>query len=243
MKKILAIILALSAMLVLCACKPKSNQNDTDTSNDKIIKESYMTQLEYYIELVQSLQNEIMEEKESNFIAECAYRLKIEELEDEILSLKKHGSFVNVDSDNSNDPPNESDNHEETPKQFEETAVAELFEFEIINRKLTVANYLGDGGEVEIPQKIDGVAVKAIGEEAFKGADATKIIIPDGVESIGWFAFSGCRSLREINIPSTVTSVEYGAFDYCSPSLVIICEKGSYIEAYAKSWGIKVIAE
>ena len=228
-------------LLILCSCE-KNKQADTNRDSD-ITHESYKAQLEYYSKLVQSLQNDIIEEKENNFIAECAYRLKIEELENEILSLKKHGNTINVDSDNSNDSSRAPDNQEESQKQFEETAKAALFEYKTENRKVTVTKYCGDENDVIIPQKIDGVTIKAIGDEAFKGSDVTEVTIPDGVESIGWFAFSGCRSLRKIKIPSTVTSVEYGAFDYCSSSLVIICEKGSYIEAYAKSWGIKVITE
>lgn len=241
MKKIITIILCFCTLLMLCSCA-KNTQSNTDNESNAAY-ESYKVKLEYYAKLVESLQNDIMEEKEKNFIAECAYRLKIDELEDEIFSLKKHGSFTKVDSDNSNDPPSDPDNREETPKQFEETAKKELFKIEVTDHKLTITEYLGDDPEVIIPQKLNEITVKAIGDEAFRGSDVTRVTIPEGVESIGWFAFSACRSLREIKIPATVTSVGYGAFDYCSPSLTIICEKGSYIEAYAKSWGIKVITE
>jgi hypothetical protein len=49
-------------------------------------------------------------------------------------------------------------------------------------------------------------------------------------------------ALSEITIPTSVTDIGYGAFDHCSHSLTIICEKDSYIEAYATSWGIKAEA-
>ena len=241
MKKIFAIILTLSAFLLLCSCASDA-QNDTDNKGDAT-HESYKVQLEYYSNLVEALQDNIMEEKESNFIAECAYKLQIEELEGEIDSLKEYILSIKSRAGSPLDTPTNSNSPEEEKNQFENMAKTDLFEVEMINGKLTVTNYLGTENEIALPQRINGVAVKSIGEEAFKGSNVTRITIPDGFESIGWFAFSACRSLSEIEIPATVTSVEYGAFDYCSPSLVITCEKGSYIEAYAKSWGIKVVTE
>ena len=40
--------------------------------------------------------------------------------------------------------------------------------------------------------------------------------IPSSVTSIGWYAFSDCRSLTSINIPSSVTSIGQSAFSGCS---------------------------
>ena len=47
--------------------------------------------------------------------------------------------------------------------------------------------------------------------------------IPSSVTSIGWYAFSDCRSLTSINIPSSVTSIGEYAFSGCSslPSINI----------------------
>ena len=43
----------------------------------------------------------------------------------------------------------------------------------------------------------------------------TKLIIPDGVTSLG-YAFFNCSSLTSIEIPDSVTSIGYGAFYNCS---------------------------
>ena len=48
------------------------------------------------------------------------------------------------------------------------------------------------------------------------GAMHGAITIPDGVTSIGVYAFCGCRSLISITIPDGVTSIEKGAFQDCS---------------------------
>ena len=91
---------------------------------------------------------------------------------------------------------------------------------------------------VTVPDSIDGYPVVKIGEGAFKDSSVVSITLPDTVREIDWFAFSGCVYLKEITIPASVTSVGYGAFDYCTARPRIICQKGSYIEAYAASWGM-----
>lgn len=46
-------------------------------------------------------------------------------------------------------------------------------------------------------------------------AGCKNTIIPDGVTSIGVWAFSYCRNLVSITIPSSVTSIGFGAFGLC----------------------------
>ena len=71
--------------------------------------------------------------------------------------------------------------------------------------------YCGEGGAVVIP---DGVT--SIGDYAFQYCiRLTNITIPDGVTSIGNGAFSGCTSLTSITIPDGVTSIDEYAFYGC----------------------------
>ena len=44
----------------------------------------------------------------------------------------------------------------------------------------------------------------------------TKVVIPEGVTSIGSKAFSGCSNLQNVTIPEGVTSIADGAFEECS---------------------------
>ena len=42
-----------------------------------------------------------------------------------------------------------------------------------------------------------------------------RIIIGDGVTTIGEYAFSYCHSLTSVNIPNSVTTIGESAFEYC----------------------------
>ena len=49
-----------------------------------------------------------------------------------------------------------------------------------------------------------------------KGKTATKFTIPEGVTSIGDYAFHNCTSLTSVEIGDSVTSIGYCAFSYCT---------------------------
>jgi hypothetical protein len=67
-------------------------------------------------------------------------------------------------------------------------------------------------GDVEIPN-----GVTSIGGWAFYNCTGlTSITIPDSVTSIGGGAFYNCTGLTSITLPDSVTSIEMGAFGYCT---------------------------
>ena len=42
------------------------------------------------------------------------------------------------------------------------------------------------------------------------------LVIPEGIKSIGWSAFSGCTGLTSVTIPDSVTSIDSYAFSGCT---------------------------
>lgn len=71
----------------------------------------------------------------------------------------------------------------------------------------------------------DGVAT--IGSSAFNNCiSLTEITIPDSVISIGSYAFENCSSLESINIPESVTDIGGGAFSDCSSLKEIVIPEG-----------------
>lgn len=70
---------------------------------------------------------------------------------------------------------------------------------------------IGCGSSV-IPDSVEG-----IGTYAFSGCDSlTNLTIPNNVMSIGEYAFVGCNDLTSITIPDSVTRIDLGAFAGCT---------------------------
>ena len=81
-------------------------------------------------------------------------------------------------------------------------------DFVIENGVLT--KYVGSGGDVVIPQGI--VQIDAF---AFSGASVSTLVLPDTLEIIGSYAFSGQTKLKEVVIPHSVKTICTHAFADC----------------------------
>lgn len=234
-------IAALGTCLIGCAKEEQPPQN-VQTDQTQIAISAYEAQIEYYESLIQDLQNQLLNEKEENYIETCEYKLKIEALENSINVLsKKIGSISVSENSNFTDKKYESQfKDDENIPIIEEIVSKPDYTYSIQNGQVTITAYNGDELNTTVPSHIENLPVVSIGENAFKGSPVNSVTLPNSIRTIDWFAFADCAALTEITISSSVVSVGYGAFDRCSPSLTVICEKGSYIEAYALSWGIAV---
>ena len=65
----------------------------------------------------------------------------------------------------------------------------------------------------DIPSKINGINVVAIGSEAFYGCyNLSEIIIPESIRKIELGAFNSCWSLTSVTIPKGVKEIGNSAF-------------------------------
>ncbi len=89
----------------------------------------------------------------------------------------------------------------------------------------------------DLTRVIIGNGVTTIGKNAFVGRSSlTYVTIPNSVTTIGEAAFSGCRSLTSVNIPNSVTTIGGYAFSNCSSlTSVNIPNSVTTIEVYAFS--------
>src|SRR5208282_2345888 len=88
---------------------------------------------------------------------------------------------------------------------------------------ITITGYTGSGGDVTIPDTINGLPVTSIGRAAFWFCTSlTDVTIPNSVTSIGDYAFYNCTSLASVIIGTNVTSIGSYAFIYCNLASLII---------------------
>lgn len=73
-----------------------------------------------------------------------------------------------------------------------------------------------------IPAQIEGHAVGKIDNEAFKENQyITSVVIPEGVDTIGYQSFMGCKNITSVSIPASITtwsetSYNNSAFEGCT---------------------------
>jgi hypothetical protein len=122
-------------------------------------------------------------------------------------------------------------------------APANHFSVSVVDGTIRIDEYVGPGGQVNVPGMIDGKPVTVIGRQSFKdNATITGVHLPDTVveiessafsmdnawnnvfetihlgnslEKIGNNAFSDCTKLQNVTLPDSLTDIGNGAFQDC----------------------------
>lgn len=213
-KKIATYLVLLMLLLVsmLLTCCMKKAQPSADPP---VTDES-----ETYLARIEELESELQKQKEERAISDATYTAAIQELQNklEALMLDREANSSQV-----------------------ETGDELVFRYRLENGTATITGYQGSSTLVTVPATLEGCPVVAIGERAFEGQKIAAVILPNGLESIGWFAFYGCEKLIDVSIPASVTSIGYAVFDGCE-NVSIVCATDSYAEKYAISYGLPHIS-
>jgi len=86
-----------------------------------------------------------------------------------------------------------------------------------LDSTLTITNYTGSGGDLVVPETINGLSVSKIGDYAFyETTNLTSVALPNGVTSIGKSAFGHITSLTNIVLPAGLISIGDFTFWSCS---------------------------
>ena len=159
------------------------------------------------------------------------YQNLVVELQKEIVSIKNNHASERVEYESRIEEL-------EIALGIPEAASSTDFQYTTNDGEITITAYVGNEKVVSIPDEIGGCPVTYIADTAFENhRTLEKVIIPKTVDGIGWFAFRGCIALSQIEISSSVSQIEYGAFDNCNAKLTFFCPTGSYAEEYAQSYG------
>ena len=80
-----------------------------------------------------------------------------------------------------------------------------------------ITGYGGAGGDVTVPETLDGHPVAVIGTFAFgEKSSLTKVSLPDSVTSVDDYAFVRCRRLRAVCWPARLERIGRDAFGECA---------------------------
>jgi hypothetical protein len=102
------------------------------------------------------------------------------------------------------------------------------FTYTTINHTITITGYTGPGGQVTIPNTLNGMPVTSIGDSAFQfQTTVTSVTIPNSVTSIGYYAFNFCAGLTSVTIPSSVTNIGNTPFIGCGSLSAITVDANS----------------
>lgn len=89
------------------------------------------------------------------------------------------------------------------------------YEYTSDERGVTITKYIGGKRRVQIPDEIDGKPVVALGENAFYECGVTWVYIPDSVQEIGGFCFSGCAMLQTLRLPQGLREIPAVMLESC----------------------------
>ena len=218
-----AIIVLLSSILIIAAlissCSrvgSPSSPAGSDEGSDSQSNQDRISELE--AKILTLIQNQQLSDSER--------QKEISTLKSEIERLKSEG---NKSPDESKDKESD-DESQELP--------ANTFKYTLDAGRAIITEISTTSDSVNIPSTIDGYAVYSIGSEALNSKTVKSVVLSSGIEKLDWFAFRNCISLSSITVPSSVTSIGYGAFDNVSKSFTIKCQKDSFAHQYAQSYGL-----
>lgn len=86
---------------------------------------------------------------------------------------------------------------------------------------------------LELPEDL-----KEVGEDAFRGdTSLSEVILPDGVTSIGAYAFA-YSSVMCVNLPDSLIHIDPTAFEGCEDVFCLVSDENSAAAAYCRDHGI-----
>lgn len=78
-------------------------------------------------------------------------------------------------------------------------------------------NYIGRAKKVRIPKGVTTISENAFDMRQKRGVDNLETVeLPDGLTSIGKYAFRDCKKLKNINFPESLVEIEASAFFGCN---------------------------
>lgn len=118
------------------------------------------------------------------------------------------------------------------PGEVESLPDVSNYSFTVSNGTATIINYTGKATDLIIPDKYNGLPVRAISDFAFFNASTLiNVTVPESVRTIGSYAFQKASALETVSIPSSCVSIGKMAFADCYmlKSITVGSESTAYV--------------
>ena len=235
MKKTLCSIL-LSFLLIFTCLLAACNASEPifgDSSSDSALSDA--TASATYEEMIRSLENQIVELQQNQYISNAERQNELTRLQEMLAELKSEAEETEPpSSDDGQTPPDDETNDPDTP------STVGKFLYTTDGNQATITGYTGSDAHLVIPAVIDGYTVTAVADNAFDShMSLESVIVSNGIGKLGWFAFQGCEKLTSLTIPASVQSIGYSAFSGVSDQFTVYCPDGSFAQQYAQSYGLR----
>lgn len=90
------------------------------------------------------------------------------------------------------------------------------FEYRVQKGEVIITGYNGVESAAVIPQTIEGLPVTTVASRAFAASRLTRVVIPEGVTTIGSSAFVDNLELSQVTLPNSLALIEDRAFQRCA---------------------------
>ena len=246
---------AMGALLLLNGCSLSQEVGETDDMAAAAAQseaELYQAKLAYYQGQMQLLEVQLSEMDAKMLQLQSEYQAETQKMQEELQVLRQNiastpEKMPQDTADPEVQPPQAEDKapQQNTPGTTAEQTTQEApkathaYIYEETPDGVILTKYLGTQDHVDIPAAVDGKKVIALGDRVFSDAPVSSVCIPETVETLGWFTFYGCSSLRQVVIPASVSKIGYASFDGCHKDLVLQVSENSYAQKYAASFALR----
>ena len=232
-------VLCAALISLLTACSPLYTPSE---DHSPIATDPHTTHSETAIEsaadyqsLIDELKVQLLELKRQQYEEKAAYEANLAALEALIKALEAELEQAQSPSPDTDRPVSTTPS---TPPAEGSSDTKAAYSYVVENGTVTILSYLGSDPTVTVPAYVDRYPVTAVADDAFRGTAVISVILPDTVQTVGWFAFANCPGLTAVILPASVRSIGYGAFDSC-PRLTLYCPPDSYAAQYAASFALR----
>ena len=232
------IFLLVGIGLCLSSCQLADALTET-SENPSAEKNSYEAKILYYETQLKSMTAQLGNMEQQMHLLRSDYLEQLGQLEQLINQYQQNKPETPPeDVTKPSDKPIENPPKEDNPTSTQPETTLSDFTYRLENGKAILTAYLGDDKDVIIPAAVDGYLVVGLGDNVFSESDVVSVVLPQTVETVGWFSFYQCKNLKKIVLPSKISNIGYASFDGCPSTLCLYVTEGSYAEQYAISFGL-----